>query len=98
MSIAFLQKILAGTAFIIAVVTLVVRLTGHQEPQLQPAPAIMTTQQAYDQICGHPDVCASMHDFIQQVQAEKQYLATPPTPAPAEMAQAPGKSAAPATH
>jgi len=97
MSIAFLQKIVAGAGFIIAVVMFLARLVGHSEPELPPPQPAMTTQQAYDQICGHPDVCANMHNFIQQVQAEKQYLEITPAPAPADPAkadQAPGEAVA----
>ena len=57
----------------------------HQAPP--PEPPAITTQRAYDQICGHPDACASMHDFIQQVQAERQDLEISPTPASADPAK-----------
>jgi len=86
MNAAFLQKVAAGALFILWVVTFVAHLVGHPDsPQPVTAPA-MTTQQAYDQICGQPDVCASMHNFIQQVEAEKQSLEITPAPAPADPA------------
>jgi len=82
LSMALLNKIVAGIGFILALATLLSHFMAHPEPP--PAPPVMTTQQAYDQICGHPDVCASMHDFIQQVQAEKAGLEITPTPASAD--------------
>ena len=46
-------------------------LVHYMRPHRQYAPPepAMTTQQAYDQICGEPDDCASMAKVIHDMQA-----------------------------
>ena len=48
----------------------------------------MTALQAYEDICGHPDACAQMRDFLQYAEAQKRDLGVPPNPANPKLSDA----------
>jgi len=47
-------------------------------PAAVAAPPAMTDSEAYQQICGHPDVCAKVHTFMQQIEAQANEVAAHP--------------------
>jgi len=50
--------------------------------QVQPMPPIYTsTAQVYEDVCGHPDACKQMHDFLQYAETQKRDMGLPPDPA-----------------
>ena len=51
----------------------------HQK--YQDTPPAITDAEAYDQICGHPDACASMAKIIKQFDTISQQNADTPPPA-----------------
>jgi hypothetical protein len=52
-----------------------------QHDQYQAPPSAITDEQAYDDICGHPDACASMAKIIKQFSTISQQNADPAPPA-----------------
>jgi hypothetical protein len=52
----------------------------HQDP---PTPPAVTEEQAYDQICGHPDACAALAKIVQDAKALEREAEAPSAPPPA---------------